>query len=351
MSDALDIGRRLEAARVARGLSVSKAADDLHLDAWVVEALEADEHARVGPEVFIKGHLRRYADLLGLPAADILAAYEARPPSRKDGLAPAPAQPHDVKAAVGLAWPSIGAVAALLVIGVGTNWVKPWRTPGSGAAGSTHAANHGEAASGGALVSPALVAAQASTAPPVAPAASGTGIHPRTSAAGAPAAARPPVPAVKALQLAPPSPAAAHPSALAAKSLPPPPPFAAAALVVPAGDSLDAVQGAGHARLRLSFSADSWVDVHDAAGRRVFAGNGRANSVRTLSGAAPMHVYLRYASGVQLEINDRAVAIGRQFMAGDVARFEAGADGVLRRELRAADAPAVAQSRDERPSG
>jgi hypothetical protein len=92
----------------------------------------------------------------------------------------------------------------------------------------------------------------------------------------------------------------------------------------------------GRARLRLSFSADSWVDVHDAAGRRVFAGYGRANSVRTIAGMAPMRVYLGFASGVQLEINKRAVAIGPQFMAGDVARFEAGADGVLRRDSRSA---------------
>ena len=90
--------------------------------------------------------------------------------------------------------------------------------------------------------------------------------------------------------------------------------------------------GVGRARLRLSFSADSWVDVHDAAGKRMFAGNGRANSVKTISGMAPMRVYLGFASGVQLEINDRAVAIGPQFVAGDVARFEAGADGVLRRD-------------------
>jgi cytoskeleton protein RodZ len=90
----------------------------------------------------------------------------------------------------------------------------------------------------------------------------------------------------------------------------------------------------GRAHLRMSFSADSWVDIRDAAGRRVFAGNGRANSVKTVAGIAPMHVYLGVASGVQLEINDRAVAIGPQFMAGDVARFEAGADGVLRRDSR-----------------
>ena len=100
--------------------------------------------------------------------------------------------------------------------------------------------------------------------------------------------------------------------------------------------------GMGRARLRLSFSADSWVDVHDAAGRRVFAGNGRANSVKTIAGVAPMRVYLGSASGVQLEINNRAVAIGPQFWAGDVARFEAGADGVLRRDSRIVAAPGAA---------
>jgi hypothetical protein len=92
--------------------------------------------------------------------------------------------------------------------------------------------------------------------------------------------------------------------------------------------------GTGHARLRLSFSADAWVDVHDATGQRVYFGNGRANSVKTLSGEAPLRVYLKSVGGVQLQINDLAVAIGPQFVSGDTARFEAGADGVLRRETR-----------------
>ena len=107
----------------------------------------------------------------------------------------------------------------------------------------------------------------------------------------------------------------------------------------------------GRARLRLSFSADSSVDVHDAAGRRVFAGNGRANSVRTIAGIAPMRVYLGFASGVQLEINKRAVAIGPQFVAGDEARFEAGADGVLRRDSRSGAASGAAASGAATPGG
>ena len=122
--------------------------------------------------------------------------------------------------------------------------------------------------------------------------------------------------------------------------------------------------------MRLSFSADSWVDIHDALGRRTFAGKGRANTVRTVAGPAPMRVYLGFASGVQLEVNNRAVAIGPQFLAGDVARFEAGADGVLRRDSHSAAptgaasagaaptaaasagaAPAAAPSRNARPTG
>jgi cytoskeleton protein RodZ len=315
MSEATpQIGPRLKAARIAKGMSVAKAADDLHLDAWVVDALEADEWARLGPEVFVKGHLRRYASLLGLPVEDIMAAVAARASSRNP-TAPTPAR--DPRPAVSRPWPSAAAVAALVLIGVGTLWIKPRHAAGPGGTSPAPAVIRGEASSGGALLSPPQLAAA-------------------QGAAGVPAAVRPPsVSNVLSVRPA----AGRTPSAIAV------------AAVAPAADSLDAVLGTGHARLRLSFSADSWVEVHDATGRRVFAGNGRANSVKTLSGAAPMHVYLRYASGVQLEINDRAVAIGRQFMAGDVARFEAGADRVLRRELRPSPAPAVAQSRDERPAG
>jgi cytoskeleton protein RodZ len=159
------------------------------------------------------------------------------------------------------------------------------------------------------------------------------------SATASPAPSPPPTPSLaSSLPLTLPAGAAAARTTLAASSSEP-----------------DATAGMGRAHLRLSFSADSWVDVHDAAGRRVFAGKGRANSVKTIAGIAPMRVYLGFASGVQLEINKRAVAIGPQFMAGDAARFEAGADGVLRRDPRSAAAPGVAApsapTRSAHPSG
>ena len=298
------VGPRLKAERERRALSAQKVADELRLDGWIVDALEAEDYERVGPSVFAKGHLKRYAAFLGLPADEILAGYE----SRVHAPNPPVAQSANVRlrtdapAVSNLPWPQVvGSVAAILLV-LGVLWWRPWHQRGA-----------------------APVRSQPLAANP-----SATGADAAANSAGADLAS-----------------AADSSSSTATASLPAAPPAmpsaaTAASQPAPTGAAEpNATAGMGRARLRLSFSADSWVDVHDAAGRRAFAGNGRANSVRTIAGIAPMRVYLGFASGVQLEINNRAVAIGPQFVSGDVARFEAGADGVLRRDSHSA-APAGA---------
>jgi cytoskeleton protein RodZ len=289
-------GARLKTERERRGLSAQKAADEMHLDRWVIDALEADDYKRIGPTVYAKGHLKKYAALLGLPAAEILAGYESRPAGPVETISAGPSMllaTRDEGPAFGNWSPAqiIGGLIAAVVL-AGVLWWRPWHqrakaplstapvaaTSNAPAAVPDTAAESGVVSSGAA----APVVDNASANGPAAPNAT---------------------PSIDGGAAAPDAPAA-------------PPP------------------GAGRARLRLSFSADSWVDVHDANGRRTFAGNGLANSVKTIAGAAPLRVYLGVGSGVQLEINDRAVAIGPQFFAGDVARFEAGADGVLRRDSR-----------------
>ena len=81
----LSLGQRLKAERERRGMSAQKAADEMHLDAWVIEALEADDYQRIGPPVYAKGHLKKYASILGLPAAEMLSAFGADAPSRPRG--------------------------------------------------------------------------------------------------------------------------------------------------------------------------------------------------------------------------------------------------------------------------
>ena len=59
------IGERLRAGRERAGLSVAASAEKLHLDPKVIEALEADRFAELGASVYVRGHLRRYADFVG----------------------------------------------------------------------------------------------------------------------------------------------------------------------------------------------------------------------------------------------------------------------------------------------
>ena len=288
----------------------------MHLDRWVIDALEADDYQRIGPTVYAKGHLKKYAALLGLPTAEILAGFESHAPPPTDAPAAGPSmllstRDDSPSSGRGSLLQVGGAVAVAVLLAI--LWWRPW--------------------------------------------------HPRTKAPSAPprVAVMRSAPAEKAVDAGLVSSASAAPLATAPASAGPaqavPPPAASAAAGVAAvADAPVApvpvapVPGAGRARLRLSFSEDSWVDVHDANGKRTFAGNGLANSVKTLSGLAPLRVYLGFGSGVQLEINDRAVAIGPQFFAGDVARFEAGADGVLRRDSRP-DQSRGAPPRSPRPPG
>jgi cytoskeleton protein RodZ len=71
----LSIGARLSAARKERQLTVKAVADELKLDINMVEALEQDDKAVLPAAIFVKGYLRRYARLVGLPEAELVKEY------------------------------------------------------------------------------------------------------------------------------------------------------------------------------------------------------------------------------------------------------------------------------------
>ena len=68
-------GARLRGAREAKGLTIEAAAERLRLNAALVLAMEEERLALLGAPVFVRGHLRNYAALLGLPEEEILAAF------------------------------------------------------------------------------------------------------------------------------------------------------------------------------------------------------------------------------------------------------------------------------------
>lgn len=79
------LGQVLKAAREKRGTTLADAAGKLRVDVAVLEALEGERFDELGAPVFVRGHLRHYAELLG-EAPDALQAMYAGHDSA--GIAP-----------------------------------------------------------------------------------------------------------------------------------------------------------------------------------------------------------------------------------------------------------------------
>ncbi len=72
-------GQRLRKAREAAGLSLADVASRLKMPTRVVESLEAEDWARLGAPVFVRGQLRSYGRLLGLATAPLHAVSGVAP--------------------------------------------------------------------------------------------------------------------------------------------------------------------------------------------------------------------------------------------------------------------------------
>ncbi len=68
-------GAQLAAQRQALEYSAEYVASKLHLRVRMIELLEADDYQNMPEAVFIKGYLRAYAKLLGMPSEPLLKAF------------------------------------------------------------------------------------------------------------------------------------------------------------------------------------------------------------------------------------------------------------------------------------
>src|SRR3546814_14215767 len=72
-------GQRLRAAREAAGLSVAEVASRLKTPSRFIEALEDEEWYRIGAPVFVRGQLRSYSRLIGMPVPPVPMASDVAP--------------------------------------------------------------------------------------------------------------------------------------------------------------------------------------------------------------------------------------------------------------------------------
>ncbi len=291
------VGARLREAREKLGLSREEVALELHLSATQIAHLEQDEFERFAAPIFVSGYLRQYARLLGIPGDPLVQAFQARglePPSLQAELTATAARPRRITINVENWAPFLVAAGALILL-------LAWLFGGSDTEESP-----GEAAtalgSPGALDAPVpdslrmQTEAAAVLVPPETPAATASSVpdpvsEPRSGSPPAGASPDPPLPAAVATAPAP-------------------------AAVAPAPSDTT------H-RLRLRFSADSWVEISDGTGRRLMFDLGRAGQERELTGEAPFSILLGYAPGVEIEYNGEPYDVSRHTR-GKVARFELG---------------------------
>jgi cytoskeleton protein RodZ len=110
------IGARLRSAREARGLTTLQAAEKLHVDPRILESLEAEDFAALGAPVYVRGHLRHYAELIGEAAAELQSLYSA--------VTPAPDLtriPHQAPSS-----PRLATLALVLLVGVAVVGLVWW---------------------------------------------------------------------------------------------------------------------------------------------------------------------------------------------------------------------------------
>ena len=276
------IGERLRAGRERAGLSVAAAAEKLHLDIKVIEALEADRFSELGASVYVRGHLRRYADFVGEPGIEMVSSYsarEAKPPPPDLTQVPHPERRSDPRRLIN---PLVG-LGCALVLALAIWWVLAGSRAGSSAPGADAASTDTTAA---------------------------------TPAAQAPApAAQAPVQVASAPVNS--MPASTPKTTQAAATTPPPPPVEE--------------RPARPTTLRLELSNESWVEVYDSRGERLFYDVASAGSVQSIEGRPPLRVVLGNAAAVAVQVDGQARAIPANAVNGEGARFVVNRSGSLSR--------------------
>lgn len=281
-----NLGVRLRQAREAQELSVDAVAAELRISAKALTALEECRFESLGPAVFAKGYLKQYGARLGLEVADLVADYERAAGDPAIVIAPSKSIKLRDERQI-LIW--IAACVALLLIagGLAAWW---WRGHDEAAAASAATSASGSAVSTEAASTQREPAAERVVAPP--PAALPEPVTaPARAAAGSDEAVAEPIETTE-------PPAASVPTA-------------ASETAAPTGPTLE-----------ITFVEDSWADITDEAGERLYYGLGRAGTVATIPADRKLNLFFGYANGVSLRIDGEPVPIPASARRrGDLAQF------------------------------
>jgi cytoskeleton protein RodZ len=275
-------GERLRAARRENDISIRDIAKELHLDEPKVRALEENNFSILGAPVFAKGHMRKYAELVGVDMDDLLADYYKL--ERSTGAPPVVGPKRKMPREVSLG-PWVGVIVVILIVAGAAYW---WFTREPVETSSVD-------------VVPATLAPFADD-NATDPAAMDDG-QLQTDDAGLTENIAVDEPAAEIMPATEEDTAQSEPMVTVQEPINSPP------------SSLPQV------RVELSYSGDCWTEVSDASGRRLFYDLGAEGRVVQLGGDAPLRIVLGDSTNVSITVEGRDYRIPDSARSGRLARL------------------------------
>lgn len=269
-------GERLAEARREQKISILDVAKKLHLDEPKVRALERNDFDVLGAPVFAKGHLKKYAEIVGVAMEDVLADYHEL--NRAEALPPIFI--GRTKVAREYSFGPWLAALIVMIVAVAVFWWLAVRDTDS-------VAQEPEPAQ-----SQEPEPAQARESRPAEPRVPGPGSD--SSVADDTEVLAAAVPDTEPV-------AASTDEAPVVESQPEP----IEALPEPALQ----VSSDSSLRMTLSFSGDCWTEIKDADGRQLFFDMGRSGEEVELRGKAPVSMLFGNSDNVSLLVNGENYAI------------------------------------------
>jgi cytoskeleton protein RodZ len=272
-----DVGRILRSAREAKGFSLEELAAELRLERRLILALEESRFDDFGAPVFAKGYLKQYGARLGLAYEDLLSGYyDHVGRTEVDITPPRTIKLHDERQIT--VWVIAGLAVALLAVFLFVWWM------GSEPAGLSRSRPASES------VAPVVVTAREAAERDIDATAA---VAVEADASPAQAAAIPePAAAADETSLA----------GLAADT---------AALPLPEGQRL----------IEVRFTGESWTEITDATGQRLYIGLATSGSYERMNGEPPVSVLFGNADAVDLRVDGLSYPLPRGSRDGNLARF------------------------------
>jgi len=285
-------GERLADTRRARGISVHEIAKELHIDVPKVRALEENRFDVLGAPVFAKGHLRKYAELVGVPVDDILADYAQL--NRSAGAPPVVGPPRKVPREISIG-PPVAGVGVILVLAFAAWW---WFSLEQTVERVT--------------VQPATLAPFASERGSNLSESENSPSEPQDDPSPEVDDSAPPLDDEASADLA------AEALVFAGEPASEPQFGLIVAEQIPSGSN---VVAGSSVELVLSFTGDCWTEVTDATGRRLYFDLGTEGRSATLNGVEPLDVLLGNSPNVSMRVNGFDYSIPAANRRGNIARL------------------------------